>query len=81
MKNRCICRKYVAVLALAVSAVLFLPEALFAQGAVVGYVWGKRIDETIPSALVTSLPTDAQLDKLTHVKRQMFCRLKTPPNL
>jgi hypothetical protein len=33
-----IIRKYAAILALSVSTVLFLPIALFAQGAVVGYV-------------------------------------------
>jgi hypothetical protein len=36
-------------------AVLLLPKVLFAQGAVVGYLWGGN---TL---------TDAQLDKLTHV--------------
>ena len=36
--NRSILRKYAAILALAVSAIVLLPEDLFAQGAVVGYV-------------------------------------------
>ena len=55
MKNRCILRKYAAIAALAVSAIVFLPEALFAKGAVVGYAW------------VRDNPTDAQLEKLTHL--------------
>ena len=37
MRNRCMIRKYVAILALTVSAVWLLPETLFGQGAVVGY--------------------------------------------
>ena len=32
-------KKYCAILAFAVSAIVFLPEAAFAKGAVVGYVW------------------------------------------
>ena len=36
MKNRSIFRKYAVILALAVSAALYLPETLLAQGAVVG---------------------------------------------
>ena len=39
MIKRCIFRKYVAIATLAVSAIVYLPEALFAQGAVIGYVW------------------------------------------
>ena len=35
MKNLCIIRKYAAILAFAVSAVLVQSESLFAQGAVV----------------------------------------------
>ena len=55
MENRCIFRKYTAMLALAVSAMVFLPEALFAKGAVVGYVYG--LNDV----------SDVQLDKLTHI--------------
>ena len=53
--NRRILRKSAVILAFAVSAVLFLPEALLAKGAVVGYVYG-----------MTTV-SDAQLDRLTHV--------------
>jgi hypothetical protein len=49
-------KKYAAVLALAVSAALFLPEVMFAQGAVVGYASGD-----------CGNVTDQQLDRLTHV--------------
>ena len=54
-KNIRVFRKYAATLALAVSAIVFLPEALFAKGAVIGYVWGQ------------TKVTDVQLDKLTHI--------------
>jgi len=54
MKNRNL-RKCAAIFALAVSAVVFLPEALFAKGAVIGYVWGSDV------------VSDDQLDRLTHV--------------
>ena len=40
MKNKCMIRKYAVLLALAVSAIVFLPEALLAKGAVIGYAWG-----------------------------------------
>ena len=53
--NRSILRKSALMLALSVSAVLFLPKVLFAKGAVVGYVWGQ-----------TNV-TPEQLDRLTHV--------------
>jgi len=51
MINRCILRKYAAIAAFAVSIIVFLPEALFGKGAVVGYAW------------VRDYPTDAQLEK------------------
>ena len=54
MKKRCIIKKYSAILAITVSAVLFLPEVLFAKGAVIGYVWGNTV-------------SDDQLNHLTHV--------------
>ena len=55
MKNRSILKKYAAILAFAVSAIVFLPETLHAQGAVIGYVWGGNS------------VSDAQLDRLTHI--------------
>ena len=55
MKNKCMIRKYAVLLALAVSAIVFLPEALLAKGAVIGYASGK------------SNVTDEQLNKLTHL--------------
>ena len=54
-KNRRILRKYAFVLAFAVSAIVFLPKALFAKGAVIGYVYGK------------TTVSNAQLQKLTHI--------------
>ena len=36
-KNRCIFRKCAITLALAVSAIVFLPKAAFGKGAVIGY--------------------------------------------
>jgi len=50
-------KKYAALLMIAVSAIVLMQEALFAQGAVVGYVNG-RTDE-IPVS-------NDQLEKLTH---------------
>ena len=38
MKNRNFLRKHAVLLALAVSAIVSLPETLLAQGAVIGYV-------------------------------------------
>ena len=40
MKNKCVLKKYAVALALNVLAILFLPELLFAKGAVIGYAWG-----------------------------------------
>ena len=40
MKSKCMIRKYAAIWALAVSAIVFMPEALLAKGAVIGYAWG-----------------------------------------
>jgi len=54
-KNRCFFRKYVAILAFVLLAIVFQPGALFAQGAVVGYV------------SVNDVVTDAQLNRLTHI--------------
>ena len=34
MKNRCVFRKYAAILALALSAIVFLPEVLMAQASI-----------------------------------------------
>jgi len=48
-------KKYAVILALTVSAILFLPAKLFAQGAVIGYAW------------VRDNPTDEQLENLTHL--------------
>ncbi len=56
MKNRCMIRMYSAILALLVSAIVLLPEALFAKGAVIGYASGDG-DEV----------TNEQLNRLTHV--------------
>ena len=64
MKNRCIFKKYAAELVLTVTAVLFLPEAMFAQGAVVGFAPYSSYDPQTP---LTSFPSDEQLDRLTHV--------------
>ena len=55
MKNKNFLRKYAVLLAFAVSAIVFLPEALLAKGAVIGYAWGN------------SDVSDEQLDRLTHL--------------
>ena len=55
MKKRSILRKYCVVLALVIMANVFLVEALFAKGAVVGYVWGGHS------------VSDDQLENLTHI--------------
>ena len=64
MNKNSILRKYAAIAALAVSAIVFLPETLFAQGTVIGYAPGYRV----ASNNLASFPTDAQLDRLTHLK-------------
>ncbi len=56
--------KYFLILALSVFLVLFLPVTLFAQGAVVGYADGNT---HVNANNVSSFPTNAQLDRLTHV--------------
>ena len=53
--KRSILRKSALILAFAVSAIVFLPEALFAKGAVIGYSWGLHS------------VSDDQLNRLTHV--------------
>ena len=60
MKNRYILRKYVAILALVVSAIVFLPEALFGKGAVIGYVYGYGNNSS-------DNVSDDQLNRLTHI--------------
>ncbi len=54
--NKRILRKYAAILALVVSAIVLLPEVLSAKGAVIGYASGD-CDKV----------TNEQLEKLTHV--------------
>jgi len=51
-------RKYAAIWALAVSAIVLLPETLLAKGAVIGYAWGNTNESPV---------TDEQLEKLTHL--------------
>ena len=50
--------------ALSILAVLILPLSLFSQGAIVGYADGNK---HVNANNVTSFPTNAQLDRLTHV--------------
>ena len=65
MKNRrSFLKKYAIILAVTVSAVMFLPTSAFAKGAVIGYAPGYRV----ASNNLASFPTDAQLDRLTHLK-------------
>jgi len=72
IRNRCNLRKYATVLALTVSAMFFLPEALFGKGAIVGYVYGKRVQEL--NLANNALPSNDQLSHMTHV---MAVSLKT----
>ena len=65
-KNRCIFKKYAITLALAVSAIVFLPKTAFSKGAVIGYACGDQILWP-PTGKLASYPSDAQLDRLTHV--------------
>ena len=55
-KIRCNFRKFSAILALSVAAIVFLPEVAFAKGDVVGYASGDCGDVTIE-----------QLNRFTHV--------------
>ena len=72
MKNRLI-RKYATIAVMGISVALFLPEALLAQGAVVGYANGSETGNVTLST-VTSFPTNSQLEKLTHViARRIRC--------
>ena len=68
MRNICILGKYVAILALSVLAMFLQSEALFAQCVVTSYVYGQVWVQTPynPTNLA-AFPTDAQLQKLTHV--------------
>jgi len=54
--NKSIIKKYTAILALTLSAMLFLPTMSFGKGAVIGYAPGYK-----------PVPNTAQLDRLTHV--------------
>ena len=65
MIDNCFIRKYAAILVLSVSAVLFLPEALLAQGTVSAFAHGA--DYGIFSSNLNTFPSGAQLDRLTHV--------------
>jgi len=65
MKNRCILRKYAAIAAVAVSAIVFLPEALLAQGAVIAYTSYSWTGDT--DYAQTVYPSDDQLFRLTHI--------------
>ena len=56
MKSKCNFRKFSAILAVSVSAIIFLPVSAFAKGAVIGYASGDCGDVT-----------NQQLEKLTHV--------------
>ena len=40
--NRSFLKKYATVALLTIAAIVFLPEVLFAKGAIIGYVWGNR---------------------------------------
>ena len=57
-KIGCITRRYYAILAFAISAIVFLPEAAFTEGAVVGYAHGN---------FASTLSDSVQLEYLTHV--------------
>ena len=65
IKNRCTNRKCAAILALTISVVLLLPEALFAQGVVVAYTSYRWTEDT--DYAQTDFPTNEQLNRLTHV--------------
>lgn len=67
MKNICIIRKYAVLFALTLSTMLLLPVALFAKGAVTGYADGLTWIGKSPYTNYTTFPTNAQLDRLTHV--------------
>ena len=65
MIKNSIIRKYVIILALVVSAALFLPKTLLAQGAVVAYADYHWVDST--QYYPTVFPTDEQLNRLTYM--------------
>jgi hypothetical protein len=56
--NRFFQRKFAAILIFAVSAIVFLPEALYAKGAVIGYATGNAY---------TTFPINFQLFRFTHM--------------
>ena len=66
-KNIRIFRKYAAIFALAISAIMFLPVVSFAQGAVIGYACGDQILPPLTQQKIESYPSNEQLDNLTHV--------------
>jgi GH18 family chitinase len=57
-------KKNAIMLALSIFSALILPSSLFSQGAIVGYADGNK---HVNANNVTSFPTNAQLDRLTHV--------------
>jgi hypothetical protein len=65
IKRWCFIKKYILISAyLSLYTILFLPLSLFSQGAIVGYADGNK---RVNANNVTSFPTNAQLDRLTHV--------------
>jgi len=63
MKNRYAIRKYAAILVLSVCNIV----SAFAQGAVIGYAFGKEWIQIKGQYTNTTFPTAPQLSKLTHI--------------
>jgi hypothetical protein len=66
-KSKSIFRKCVISLTLIVSVIVYLPEVAFGKGAVIGYACGDQIEPPLTPQKLVSYPSNAQLDRLTHV--------------
>ena len=60
-------KMYSLKLIIVVSIALFLPVAILAQNTIVGYGYGKKWIEELEEYPLTGFPTNAQLERLTHV--------------
>lgn len=67
MKIKIMIKMYTLKLIIVVSLALFLPVAILAQNNIVGYGYGKKWIQELEEYPLTGFPTNAQLERLTHV--------------
>ena len=66
-RNIQILGKCATIVAFVVSAIVLLPEVAFGKGAVIGYACGDQIPKNSSEPVLSSYPSNDQLDRLTHV--------------